>query len=160
MLFLMICIIKKFFDEAYFEEQIERRKHSATFIAGKDKLRMYLKKLDRDGLELFLNMVIECRRQHGLFITDVSSTGFWTKINNACRSFGVNIPDDLNSAEGQTFLNNNRGYYFKTLSTKVIANMLCDAIDHDIEVATSAAKKLYNSGHDAMINYIRHRVGV
>ena len=39
----------------------------------------------------------------------------------------------------------------------MIANMLCDAIDLDIEVATSAAKKLYKSGYDAMINYINRK---
>jgi hypothetical protein len=148
-------IIKEFFDEAYFEEQVRRRSQAATRTVNKDKLRMYLKKLDKDGLEMFLSMVVTCRRQRGMFITDVSSAGFWEKIHESCRAAGVNVPHELDSVEGQKFLNSNPNVYFQVLSTKVIANMLCDAIDIDIEVAASAAKKLYKSGYNAMINYIR-----
>ena len=110
-------------------------------------------------LKSFLDTIVICRRNHGLFITDVSSAGFWEKIHESCRAAGVNVPKEFNSVEGQTFLNNNSGYYFKVLSTKVIANMLCDAIDLDIEVATSAAKKLHNSGYDAMFDYIHSSIG-
>lgn len=154
----VLDIIKKFFDEAYFEEQVRRRSQSATFTVNKDKLRMYLKKLDKEDLELFLNTVVGCRLKRGMFITDVSSSGFWAKIYEACRAAGVNVPQDLDSVEGQKFLNTNKSFYFKALSTKVFANMLCDAIDLDIEVAASAAKKLYNSGSREMINYINRKI--
>ena len=155
---LALNIMKNSFDEAYFEEQIERRKQAMTAIVNKDKLRMYLKKLDRDSLESFLEMVIICRQHHGLFITDVSSAGFWEKIHESCREAGVNVPREFDSVEGQMFLNNNKNYYFDVLNTKVIANMLCDAIDLDVEIATSAAKKLYNSGSREMINYINRKI--
>jgi hypothetical protein len=82
------------------------------------------------------------------------------KIHEACRAAGVNVPEEFDSIEGQMFLNNNPGYYFNALSTKVIANMLCDAIDLDVEMALSAAKKLYNSGLDTMINYINSKIAV
>lgn len=156
----MLGIIKEFFDEAYFEEQVERRKHPAAVTVNKSKLKMYLKKLDRDKLELFLNTVVVCRRQHGLFITDIGSAGFWAKIHEACRAVGVNVPEDLDSIEGRTFLNNNPRFYFKALTSNVIANMLCDAIDLDIEMASSAAKRLYNSGYNAMINYINRKISL
>jgi hypothetical protein len=154
---LALNIMKNSFDEAYFEEQVRRRSQTATLTVNKDKLRMYLKKLGKDDLELFLNMVVNCRLQRGMFITDVSSAGFWAKIHESCRAVGINVPHELDSAEGQKFLNNNKNIYFKVLSTKVIVNMLCDAIDLDIEVAASAAKKLYKSGYDAMINYINRK---
>ena len=154
---LALNIMKNSFDEAYFEEQIERRKQAMTTIFNKDKLRMYLKKLDRDSLESFLEMVIICRQHHGLFITDVSSAGFWEKIHESCREAGVNVPREFDSVEGQMFLNNNKNYYFDVLNTKVIANMLCDAIDLDVEIATSAAKKLHTSGCDAMLDYVHCR---
>ena len=153
----VLGIIKEFFDESYFKEQVSRRSQATTFTVNKDKLRMYLKKLGRDDLELFLNMVVNCRLQRGMFVTDVSSAGFWAKIHESCRAAGVDVPQELDSVEGQNFLNNNKNVYFKVLSTKMIANMLCDAIDLDIEVATSAAKKLYKSGYDAMINYINRK---
>ena len=157
---LALNIMKKSFDEAYFEEQIVRRKQAATVTGNKDKLRMYLKKLDRNSLESFLDMVVTCRRNHGLFITDVSSAGFWAKIHESCRTAGVNVPKEFDSVEGQRFLNNNKSYYFDVLNTNVIANMLCDAIDLDVEMALSAAKKLYNSGLDTMINYINSKIAV
>ena len=56
----VLGIIKEFFDEACFEDQIRRRSQSATFTVNKDKLRMYLKKLDKEDLELFLNTVVGC----------------------------------------------------------------------------------------------------
>jgi hypothetical protein len=154
---LALNIMKNSFDESYFEEQIKRRKQPSTVIVNKDKLRMYLKKLDRNKLESFLEMVIICRCHHGLFITDVSSAGFWEKIHESCREAGVNVPREFDSVEGQMFLNNNKNYYFDVLNTKVIANMLCDAIDLDVEIATSAAKKLHTSGCDAMLDYVHCR---
>lgn len=156
----VLSIIKKFFDESYFEEQIERRKKSVTLTVNKDKLRTYLNKLDRDELELFLNMVITCRLELGLFITDVSSNVFWMKINESCRAVGINVPKEFDIVEAHSFFNNNKNYYFNSLSIKTIANMLCDAIDLDIEIASSAAKKLYYSGYDAMINYINSKISL
>ena len=55
-------------------------------------------------------------------------------------------------------MENNRTYYFNILSSKVLANLLCDAIDLDVNIATSAAQKLYNSGRSAMIEYIKREV--
>jgi hypothetical protein len=156
----LLGIIKKFFDETYFEEQIIRRKQSMRHAANKDKLGMYLKKFNIEQLKTFLNTVVICKNLHGLFISSVSSVSFWEKIHNACRKKGLNVPLDFGSIEGREFLENNESYYFNVLSTKTISNMLCEAIDLDIEVATSAAKKLYTSGYDAMINCIRRRIGV
>ena len=150
------CLIKAHFDEDYFEEQVKHRTSSKIISINKDELRMYLIKLDRIKLELFLNMIINCRVANGWFITNGSSTAFWTQIHEACRLAGVNVPKALNTVKGQKFLNNNKNFYFDALDTQTIANMLCDAIDLDIEIASSAAKKLYNSGYDAMINYIRN----
>ena len=125
---------------------------------NKDKLRTYLKKLDRVKLESFLNMVISCRLARGWFISNSSSTDFWAKIHESCREVGVKVPEALDSVEGQRFLKNNKNYFFDALDAKVIANLLCDAIDLNIKMATSAAKKLCNSGCSAMLDYIRREV--
>ena len=157
---LALSIMKNSFDESYFEEQTKKRNLSAPVIVNKGKLRSYMKKLDRNKLKSFFEMIITCRRHHGLFISDVSSAGFWEKIHESCRAAGVNVPRELDSVEGQMFLNNNKSDFFNALSTNVIANMLCDAIDLDIEVATAAAKEIYTSGCDAMFNYIQRRIGL
>ena len=133
-------------------------KSSKMIAIDKDQLRMYLSKLDRAKLELFLNMVITCRWEKGWFITNGSSAAFWADIHEACRVAGVNVPRALYTVQGQTFLKNNKNFYFDALDTKIIANMLCDAIDLDIEMATSAAKTLYRSGCSAMINYINSKI--
>ena len=91
----LLCLIQKFFDEIYFEEQVKQRLSSETISINKDKLRTYLNKLDRNKLESFLEMVIICRQHHGLFITNVSSAGFWEKIHESCREAGVNVPREF-----------------------------------------------------------------
>ena len=152
------CLIKKYFDETYFEEQAKQRTSNAMVSMNKDKLRTYLKRLDRFKLESFLNMVISCRLARGWFITNSNSTDFWEKIHESCRAVGVNVPEALDSVEGQRFLKNNKNYFFDALDAKVIANLLCNAIDLNIKMATSAAKKLCNSGCSAMLDYIRREV--
>ena len=156
----LLCLIQKFFDETYFEEQVKQRLSSETITINKDKLRTYLNKLDSARLESFLNMVISCRLEKGWFITNASSTGFWAKIHESCRAAGVNVPEALDTGEGQKFLKSNKNFYFNALDTKVIANMLCDAIDLNIDMATSAAQKLYNYGCDAMIDYIKRETKI
>ena len=154
------ALVRTNFDEEYFEEQVNQRMSSKMIAINKDQLRMYLKKLDRVKLESFLNMVISCRLEMGRFITNGSSTAFWAKIHEASRAAGVNVPKALYTAKGQKFLKNNKNFYFDALGTTIIADMICDAIDLDVEVATAAAEKLYNSGYNEMINYIRDRIGI
>lgn len=155
---LQLHAIKTFFDEEYFKEQVKRRTASTTSIESQRKLRMYLRKMNRDKLEEFLNEVIGYRRRNGMFISEVSSMGFWDKIHKLCRAAGVNVPKQLDTTKGIEFLFNNPGYYYKALSLKTIADMLCDAIDLDIEIASTAAEKLYNVGYDDMIHYINSKI--
>lgn len=154
----LLDIIKRFFDESYFEEQIAHRATSITSATSKNKLRMYLNRLDKEQLKIFLNTVVVYKHQYGLFMSSVSSVLFWERIHNACRKNGINVPTDFSSLEGQAFLRNNDSYYFRVLNTKTIAAMLCDAIDLNIEIASSAAKKLCKSGYGAMLNYINREV--
>lgn len=145
-------IIQKFFDEAYFEEQL------TTITANKDKLKMYLKKLDRYQLEIFFNIVMCYKFKRGLFVTDASLSGLGKKIHKVYTEAGFNIPKNPVSADGLRFFKEND--CIKVFGPQVFVNALCDAIDLDIETASSAAKKLYTSGRDAMINYIRCKTGV
>ena len=150
-----IDIIKRYFDPKYYKEQIERRKHSSD---NKNKLRTYMHKLNKGHLFNFMKMVACYRSQYGLFISETSSITFWKHIDDECRKVGFPVPKDLDSYEGQTFLDNNAFYYFKVLSTKTIASLLYNAIDLDVNIAGSAAKKLYKSGYDAMIDYVNRNI--
>ena len=150
-----INLIKRYFDYTYFKEQIERRKHSSD---DKNKLRTYMHKLDKGQLFNFMKMIACYRPQHGLFISETSSITFWKRIDDECRKAGLPIPKDLDSYEGQTFLNNNAFYYFKVLSAKTIASLLYNAIDLDVNIAGSAVKKLYKSGYDKMIDYVNRNI--
>jgi hypothetical protein len=152
----LLGVIKECFDEVYFEEQIARRKQSEKIITSKDKLIKYMKKFNTEQLKTFLINLIICKNSYGMFISSISSTHFWESIHTACREKGTEVPLDFSTAEGQAFLKNNLNVYFDVLDTKVISNMLCDAIDLNIKVATSAAKKLYEFGSDAMIDYVKH----
>ena len=154
----ILGLIKEYFDEAYFEEQINRRKEPINSAVTKERLKKLLKKCNKDKFELFFITVIGCRLQHGLFMTDVNSANLWMKIRESCRAAGVEVPEDTYGTEFKDFLSNNRGYYFNILSTKALANMLCDAIDLDVELAISAAHKLYNYGIDAMSDCIKREI--
>ena len=154
----ILGLIKEYFDEDYFEEQIARRNQPIKPNVNKEKLGKFLKKLNKENFELFFSVVLEGRLEYGLFITDVSSANLWQKIRESCRAAGANVPEDINLEELKEFMENNRTYYFNILSSKVLANLLCDAIDLDISIATSAAQKLYNSGRSAMIEYIKREV--
>jgi hypothetical protein len=152
----LLGVIKDCFDEVYFEEQIARRKQSTKIITNKNKLKKYIKKFNTEQLKTFLINLIICKNSYGMFISSISSTHFWESIHTACREKGTEVPLDFSTAEVQAFLKNNLNVYFDVLDTKVISNMLCDAIDLNIKVATSAAKKLYEFGSDAMIDYVKH----
>ena len=152
-MFRTLKLIKDSFDEEYFKEQVKYRRASAA-PGNKDKLRTYLKKLDKDQLESFLETMVIYRRRHGLFISETSSTAFWKEIHDACRSAGCNVPMALNTPEGTRFLANNKAYYFKCLNKNTIANMLFRAIDLDVALAGTVAKKLYTRGYREMIQYL------
>ena len=156
---LRVCVlIKNFFDEEYFNEKSKQRKTNSALNVKKVKLVMYLKRLDKGQLESFFNTIFSCRSNYGLFISDMSSATFWEEIRRACIKAGLDVPFELDSLEGQRFLYNNKGYYFKVLSTKTIASMLSNAIDLNIDMATSAAKKLRKYGYPAMLTYINTTV--
>ena len=154
----ILVLIQKYFDESYFKEQIARRNQPIKPNVNKEKLGKFLKKLNKENFELFFSVVIEGRLEYGLFITDVSSANLWRKIRESCRAAGANVPEDIHLEELNEFMENIRTYYFNILSSKVLANLLCDAIDLDVNIATSAAQKLYNSGRSAMIEYIKREV--
>ena len=154
----ILALIQKYFDESYFKEQIAHRNQQIKPNVNKEKLGKFLKKLNKENFELFFSVVIEGRLEYGLFITEASSANLWRKIRESCRAAGANIPADSNIQELKEFMGNNRTYFFDILNCKVLANLLCDAIDLDITMATSAAQKLYNSGRSAMIEYIKREV--
>lgn len=154
----ILRVIKEYFDETYFEEQVEFRKQLLKTNVNKEKLGKFLKKLNRENFELFFSVVIEGRLEYGLFITDVSSANLWRKIRESCRAAGANVPEDINPKELKEYMENNHKYYFDILSSKVLANLLCEAIDLDIKMATLAVQKLYSSGRSAMIDYIKREV--
>ena len=93
-----------------------------------------------------------------MFMSNPSSAAFWKRIDDACRELGYDVPFDLDSAEGNNFLNSNPLYYFKYLNKTTIVAELCSAIDLDITIAGSAAKKFYNYGYEAMLNYLNMKL--
>ena len=152
-----LLLIKEFFDEEYFREQVNRRRANAV-PGSKDKLRTYFKKFDEDQLKAFLQMMFTYRRQHGLFISETSSTAFWKEIHDTCRDAGCNVPLDLGTSEGIRFLTRDTFYFFRYLSKNTIANMLCRAIDLDVALAGSVAKKLYSCGYMAALQYLNAKL--
>ena len=148
-----IKLIKESFDEKYFMEQIACGREDISPVE-KDKLISYFKRFDERQLKEFFTIMIVSRHEHGLFISGPSSAILWSNIDDACRELGHKVPMELDSDEGRKFIANNPIYYLKWLDKKIIANILCEAIDKDLSLANSVAKKFYKSGYEATLNYI------
>jgi len=153
----LMDLIKQSFDEEYFKEQVARRRKESN-VVSKDKLKTYLKRFDKDQLEVFLQIIVQYRLQFGMFMSNPSSAALWKRIDDACRELGYDIPFELDSAEGKNFLDSNPRYYFKYLGKATIATELCSAIDLDVALAGSVAKKLYKNGYEATLNYLHTKL--
>ena len=146
-------LIKESFDEVYFKEQIARRQKEISTV-GKSNLSSYLKKFDEKQLKTFICIMIACRHQHGLFISEPSSAALWKTVADKCRELGCDVPMAFDTKAGEEFLSRDPFYFFKWLDKKTIAAKLCDAIDLDVSLAGSVAKKFYNCGEEATLNYL------
>lgn len=147
-----IKLIKTSFDESYFKEQIARRRNHV--VGNKDTLRNYLKRFDEAQLKEFIRIVILYRVNYGLFISNTSSDDMWEDFNRECRKIDQTIPSEMDLPAGKALISKDPLYFFDYLSKKDIANILCDAIDLDVSLAGSVAKKLYKCGEEATLNYL------
>ncbi len=149
----LMKLIKESFDEVYFKEQVARRTR-VMIPTGKGKLVSCLQKFDENQLKVFIRLVTHCRRQYGLFISETSSAALWKTMADKCRELGCDVPMAFDTKAGQDFLSRDPLYFFKWLDQKTIAVELCDAIDLDIALAVSTAKKFYKCGYEATLNYL------
>ena len=83
----------------------------------------------------------------------------WIRLNEECRKIDASIPVITEKFSGYSNLTgNNPAYFFDFLSTKQIANIICDSIDNHGNEAEKLAKILYNSGYTAAKSYLDHLV--
>jgi hypothetical protein len=150
----LLMLIRGSFDQSYFDLQIMRRKRPFD----SRKLAIQMKRFNQEQLFHFFHHIIIYRVNHGLFISTFNSNELWERLANECREVGLNVPRELDSIEGQHFLRSNPYYYFDVLSVKKISDILFDAINLDVNIATSAAKRLNERGVDAMARYLNMKV--
>jgi hypothetical protein len=153
----LINLIKDFFDEAYFREQIARREVST---GDKIKLKTYISKFNKIQLLQFMSATSISKSKRGMFISEASYAALFKEIDDECRKHGANIPMALDSPEGQEFLRQHPFYYFEILSAKTISNFLSDAIDLDVPLATTLARKFCNCGYEAMLNCLNENLNL
>ena len=152
-----VDLIKRFFDEAYFKKQIDRRSFS---FGSKIKLKKYLNKFNKTQLLRFMNALVICKGEQGRFISEPACVALFKEIDVECRKEGLNVPMALDSPEGIRLLRQHPFYYFEVLSTRTISNKLCEAIDLDVPLATALAIKLYECGYEVMLNCIKDRFDI
>ena len=78
----------------------------------------------------------------------------WEDFNRECRKIDQTIPSEMDLPAGKALISKDPLYFFDYLSKKDIANILCDAIDLDVSLAGSVAKKFYKCGEEATLNYL------
>jgi hypothetical protein len=150
-----VALIKRFFDEEHFENQMARRQIS---LGSRIKLKTHLSKLNKVQLLQFMSALVICKAQLGRFISEAASIAFFKGLDDKCRKKHANIPAELYSPEGIEFLRQHPFYYFEVLSAGTISDMLYEAIDLDVPLATTLAIKLYNCGYEAMLKYLNDKL--
>jgi hypothetical protein len=96
----------------------------------------------------------------GMFISEAAYAALFKEIDDECRRRGANIPMALDSPVGQELLRQHPFYYFEILSAKTISNFFSEAIDLDVPLATTLARKFCNCGYEAMLNCLNEKLNL
>ena len=133
-------LIKRYFDKEYFEMRCKEKQD----LSSKKKLKDSVKKMDKETLKEFVKFIITERHTHNLFVSNDSSVNMWKDLNDRCVKRDGRVPA-LSSVEHNLFSKTDPLYHFRFLSKKTIAEVVCNHIDKDIELATKVANKFYKS---------------
>ncbi len=150
---ILVGLVRAFFDKTYFEEQINKPSPKIN----NTQLKKHVKKLTKVELKDFIILLITGRQNRDLFISNSNSTNMWMRINEECRKIDDSIPP-INDGTGafEKYIGTDPVYFFNYLSTKQIANIICDSIDKHICDAEKIAKLIGSSGCAAAQNYLKH----
>lgn len=152
---ILIGLVRTFFDKTYFEEKIKIPTEKIDNI----RLKKCIQKLNKTDLLNFFILLLTGRHSRDLFISNSNSVNMWIRFNEECRKIDATIPVITEKSSGYSNLTgNNPAYFFNFLSTKQIANIICDSIDNHGNDAEKLAKILYNSGYTAAKSYLDHLV--
>ena len=137
----MIHLVKTTFDKEYFESQIA----ISEAPMNKEFVKNHLNSLTRKQLEKFIAFVIEARCNYNLFISNVSSTNLWAKLNERCVRKDNRIPK-IDRVDYSELRPKNPFYFFDYLSKQIIVDIFCDHIDKDASLMESAVVAFCDSG--------------
>lgn len=149
---MVLKVMRDFFDEKYFEEQIARmadEKHNDEKLLDK-----YLNLFDEAQLKKFIGVVDWLSLNSKLFM-DMDSVDMHNTFNDLCREIDPSIPsnhsEDFNEIRRCFEMRmNNFWYMFDYLTKEKIAQIVREHITDHIILAGNVAKVLYYCGDQYM----------
>lgn len=144
-------LVRTFFDRKYFEECCAAPVEKVDSVVVKK----IIKNFSRKELKGFFTLLIIGRVSGELFIGNSKSDNMWRTINRECREVNHSIPEmDGMSNEYSNFAQENPLYFFDYLSTKRVADIICDSIDKNGQVTEKLARLMRDSGYVAAEKYL------
>lgn len=149
----LVGLIRMFFDKSYFEEQIKKLPKRID----NTQLEKHIKELNKEELKYFFILVITKGPGRPFFISSANFVNMCAKLNEESRKINNSIPP-MSDGTGlyRKYIFKNPLYYFDYLSTKQIANIICDSIDKHICEAENVVKLISSSGCAAAQNYLKN----
>lgn len=143
----MLVLIKKFFDEEYFEACM----NEPQVTGDKTLLKEYIYKLDKESLKVFLAALLNGKHEKGLFLSAHSAHWMWVELNQKSIAVDSSVVD-IEKPEFAEYIKEGPFYMFDYLDVKTIAQVIYGHIDKDTEQAGELAKEIYMRGRDAPIH--------
>ena len=150
---LILKVMRDFFDEKYFEEQITRmedEEHNDENLLDK-----YLNLFDETHLKKFIGVVDWLSLNSNLFMDMDDSVDMHNTFNDLCREIDPSIPsnhgEDFNEIRRSFEMRmNNFWYMFDYLTKEKIVQIVREHITDHIILAGNVAKTLYCCGDQYM----------
>lgn len=144
-------LVRTFFDKSYFEEFC----NTPVMTVNCSIVKKIIKNFSTKELKNFFILLINGRGRGDMFISNSNSTNMWKRINDECRNVDNSIPkiNEMSMAYS-AFTHNNPIYFFDYLPSKKIAEIICDSIDKNMDIAEKLARLLQNSGYSDAKRYL------
>lgn len=145
-------ILRNYFDEDFFNEQVERitREESNT----QNVLDCYVEKFNEQQLREFYSIVHGLRGQDGFFVSNLFSEHMRNELNRECLKVDSSVPCLLDCFDDNVPLpSKNSTYFFDYLDKEKIANILLEHIDYHKSIAGNVARTLFFTNDSDTRNY-------
>jgi hypothetical protein len=145
-------ILRNYFDEDFFNEQVERIAREVP--DSQNALDHYVAKFNEQQLREFYSIIHGLRGQDGFFVSNLFSEHMRNELNNECLKMDISAPSLSDFYDDNVpVLSKNSTYFFDYLDKEKIANILLEHIDYNKSIAGNVARTLFYTNDTDTRNY-------